>query len=68
MREPTIIPSTHDHGAEVTHVQDLSTGQIWRADNRKRRGKGPFVPGHIPPTSANAIVNGRYFLRPPGKR
>lgn len=55
-------------GSDITHVQNIKTGQIWRADNRKRRGDGPFLPGSLPFSGANAIVNKRYFFRPPGKR
>lgn len=63
MRKPII---TSNDGTEVTHVQDLSTGQIWRADNRTRRGKGPFVPGSLP--HINNVRGNRYNFRPPGKR
>lgn len=50
----------------VTHMQDTKTGQIWRADNRKRRGDGPFLPGHLPYLSN--IRGNKYPMRPPGKR
>lgn len=65
MKELTITPSEYDDGEAITHVQDMTTGQIWRADS-KRTGKGPFMPGRLRHLS-NVRPN-KYDRRPPGKR
>jgi hypothetical protein len=66
MRESTIIESMYGDQEPITHVQDMTTGQIWRADNRGRRGKGPFMPGRL--RHVSNIKPNKYDYRPAGKR